>query len=666
MQLQRYLVLIAAMTCSILSAQNKERPGSGSGIRIENAMQINTIAPDFSPAFYANGLVFVSSRLKGGMVDASSGQTYFELFYAPFNQEGVPQKAKLFSLEVNSALHEGPVTFDRGENSIFFTRSNQVQGVSKADKTGRVVLKIYQAVRGLYDWEHVTELPFNRDSFSCMHPALSPDGNRLFFASNMPGGYGGMDIYMVDRDGDSWLEPVNLGPEINTAREEAFPFMHESGVLFFASNGHRGAGGMDLYSIDIGSARWGQLRNLEVPINSSADDFGIIITPDGKKGYFSSNRKEGKGKDDIYLFETPNGLQGILEPEVYTLRLNVLDISANYPAAGAGVYIFERAPDGQILNDSAYSVEVAAADGDFALRMTRKPVDKLGQPQMLTGRMGDAVLQLQPYRNYVILVVKEGYKTVEIPFLPQVHDMTKPLKIELERNNCSTIRGITRDAAGSPISNVRVRIVNGCTRQEEQVVSDAKGNYTYCADPGCNYTLIGEKPGLESYKAQLSLINAQGGSLFELDLKLGASVSLAGTSPVGAGTIIVLDNIYYDFNKTVIRSGQARDLEALARLMSLYPSMEIELGAHTDSRGAADYNLTLSQERAESAKAFLLSRGIASERIKAVGYGESRPRNGCIDGVDCSESEYQFNRRTEVKVLKINEPIPVLPTQNER
>ncbi len=670
---QARIVLTGLFILAVIAAtgQNKGRRSSlgANQIVVENLTGVNSNTFDFSPTFYADGLVFVSSRFKGGLIDPGTGEPFFELFYAPFDREGVPQRPQAFSIEINSALHEGPVSFDRDENTIFFTRSNQTQGVSKADQSGKVVLKVYEATRGIYDWENVRELPFNRDSFSCMHPALSPDGTRLFFASNMPGGYGGMDIYMVERIGTTWSDPINLGPEINTIKEEAFPFMHESGTLFFASNGHRGLGGLDMFSIDIGTPVWGKLSNLGEPLNSPSDDFGIIVDDEGRLGYFSSNRRGGLGRDDIYLIEAPAGLQGVRMPDLFTLRVNVQDAGSNAPAAGVAVFLFERSPDGSIKNDSAYNVELASGDEGLELKMVRKPLESLGEPDALTGRTGDAILQMPPLREYVILLAKDGYKTVEAPFSPESAEPGAPLNISLERSNCISVSGmISSERSGVPIPSARILIRNSCDDKEQWVQSNANGAYEYCLDLGCAYTLIGKKEGYKDYQTQLSLVNVRGSRSFTVNLKLEEGVQ-AGVpaekettaapvntdKPITEGAVIVLDNIYYDFNKSVIRSGQARDLEALARLMNLYPSLEIELGAHTDCRGSAEYNLSLSRERAEAAKTFLISRGIAANRIKAVGYGESQPRNGCVDGVNCTESEYQFNRRTEVKVLKIDE-----------
>ena len=141
-----------------------------------------------------------------------------------------------------------------------------------------------------------------------MHPSLNYDGSRLFFTSNMPGGYGKMDIYFVDWDGTKWSDPINLGPEVNTSGNEVFPYIHDNGALFFSSTGLRGLGGLDVYMIDLSGSEWGKVINLGQPFNSKYDDFGLILDKESTRGFFSSNRNGGSGKDDIYAFEAPNGL----------------------------------------------------------------------------------------------------------------------------------------------------------------------------------------------------------------------------------------------------------------------------------------------------------------------------------------------------------------------
>jgi outer membrane protein OmpA-like peptidoglycan-associated protein len=166
----------------------------------------------------------------------------------------------------------------------------------------------------------------------------------------------------------------------------------------------------------------------------------------------------------------------------------------------------------------------------------------------------------------------------------------------------------------------------------------------------------GGKDGYKKGQIQVSTVNLRGSRSFTANLRLTAISGEVVRKPLAEGTIIVLENIYYDFNKSNIRTGDAHDLESLVALMKKYSSMEVELGAHTDSRGASTYNLQLSLRRAESARNFLIQQGIAAHRIKAVGYGETELRNKCTDDVNCTEAEHQYNRRTEVKVTKIDEP----------
>lgn len=259
------LLISSALLCLglSLSAQKRnfdmlyQREDGRRDITLRNASGINTPAREFSPALYEDVLVFVSQH-KSGPVDPKSGETYLELFYSELDPNGMPQKRDNYSLQINTELNEGPVTFSRNGDRIYFTRNNIMNGVAKKNAHGQTGLKIFEARRGIYDWENVRELPFNSDDYSCLHPALSADGKKLFFASNKPGGYGGMDLYFVEKTGETWSKPINLGSEINTDKNEVFPYLHESGLLFFASDRADGFGGLDLYLIDISGRKWGK------------------------------------------------------------------------------------------------------------------------------------------------------------------------------------------------------------------------------------------------------------------------------------------------------------------------------------------------------------------------------------------------------------------------
>lgn len=661
--------LIVFGLCLPLLSSGQKRFGQQSSqtainrdVNISNASNINTDGLEFSPVLYENGLVYVS-RNKNGIIDENTGKTFFELFYSELDPNGIPTRAQKFSNELNSQLHEGPVTFNRKGNKIYFTRSNIRKGLSRADKKGRVGLKIYEAERGDFDWENIVELSFNDDEFSCMHPALSADETKLFFSSNMPGGYGGMDLYFVEKRYGEWTAPINLGPEINTNRNEVFPFMHDNGTLFFASDGHEGFGGLDIFMINLQGRRWGQLTNLGAPFNSAKDDLGLILDIRGVQGYLTSNRDGGRGSDDIYIFEAPYGLKGVEGPDMATTTIATFDGQMSRRLPGTSIYVFEISPNGLVDNNDLYDLQIVSKEqneeeqtSEIQLVLKRKEEKNLGEPHSITDKNGESVLGFEDNKDYLILVSKAGYGTQEIKFNPNDHTPGSSLDIVLERSNCLALNGvITTFENAIPVPGTIVRVINTCDGSEQVVRTNLKGEFTSCLPFGCEFVIKAQRKGYENAQTKVSTQSLRGNRSIDIGIELEPKSELILKEPIRTGSVIVLENIYYDFNKSAIRKGAAPDLEALAKLMKQYPSLEIELGAHTDSRGESDYNLELSLKRAESAKQFLTNRDIDADRIKSFGYGEAQLRNKCKDGVSCTEEEHQFNRRTEVKVLKIDE-----------
>lgn len=652
-------------------AQNKEEEALYSldegerEVELENAVVINSESLEFAPIFYGKGLVFVSSRRKMGRVDASTGETFFELYYSELGPGKELSKPQNFSMELNSQWHEGPVSFSEDGNKIFLTRSNSENGLSRANKKGNVVLKIYEADRGYWDWENIKELPFNSDNYNCMHPTLSKDGNRLYFISDMPGGYGGLDVWFVNRDGNKWSNPINL-EGVNTNKNESFPFIHESGMLFFASDGFKGEGGLDLYMVDLNKTDW-QVLNLGEVFNSKADDFGFVLDGEGKKGYFSSNREGGNGKDDIYQFKVNKLFKGVeyAEPEKTGIDMIVVDGANNQPLDESYVWVFEVDDEGNIVKDTAsmYDIKIEDAitdEGKVEFKYVRNRDKKLTAPDYVTDGYGKTLLSLESGKNYLLSVKKDGYEGREMRY-PQDFGGRRSFSFPVTKQNCLTVSGMVMSRGyNTEIPGTKVTIINDETGEKRSVYADLDGSFTACLAPGYNYTIIGEKNKFESVQSKVSTKDLRNTYSLETELVMQPSAGNGPnpiSQPISKGTVIILNDIYYDFGKSAIRTGSARDLETVVQLMQRYPSMSIELGAYTDSRGESDFNMQLSLRRAESARDFIIQRGVDPNRITAFGYGESNLRNHCDDGIECSEEEHSFNRRTEIKVTKINEPI---------
>ncbi|MDP2423233.1 MAG: OmpA family protein [Bacteroidales bacterium] len=359
----------------------------------------------------------------------------------------------------------------------------------------------------------------------------------IIFSSDMPGGYGGMDIYYCTMKEGRWSAPVNLGANINTTENEVFPYLLNDSVLYFSSNGLPGYGGLDIYRVTRTNDKgWSAPENLRFPVNSSYDDFGILLFSNQGNGLFSSSRPGGLGKDDIYAFR---------------------------------------------------------------LKKTIGP----------TGEQ-----------------IAEDQQVTQVPILS----------------------GFVKDKQTlRPIERSKVFVVNTLTNKVKVLETDPTGNYKVPIQKGVLYMVKAMKDGYIQDCLQLRF------SETDTTTKLSAPRDLL-LDKLEIDKVFVLENIYYDFDKWFIRPDAAIKLNKLVRLMSENP-IRVELGSHTDSRGSDEYNIRLSQRRAESAVEYIISQGISPSRLVAKGYGESKLTNQCSNGVPCTPEEQQANRRTEFTVLNFDQ-----------
>lgn len=268
-------------------------------------LNINSESSDFTPAFLNNQIVFASARKEGALYDKIHNwtkQNFTDLYIATKNSDGSFSAVENFSKEINTKFNESSPIFTKDGKTMYFTRNNFNNGKKGKDEQKTMLLKIYKATFQNGNWTNVTELPFNNDNYQVAHPALSPNEKTLYFASDMPGGLGGSDLYKVSiNDDGTFGNPENLGNVINTPGRESFPFVGPDNTLYFASDGHLGLGGLDVFETKNINNTYSEPVNLGRPINSSMDDFGFIIN-DKNVGYLSSNREGGNGFDDIYTF----------------------------------------------------------------------------------------------------------------------------------------------------------------------------------------------------------------------------------------------------------------------------------------------------------------------------------------------------------------------------
>lgn len=233
----------------------------------------------------------------GGKKDEWTGDSYYDIYTAKKTGDSW-SKPKGIEGDVNGAYHEGPATFTKAGDEMYFTRSNYSKKKLKASTKSENNLKIFKAKLVNGKWEGSEEMPFNSDEYSVGHPSLSADGKIMYFTSDMPGGLGASDIYFSKWDGGKWSKPENMGPEINTSGKEAFPYSHdEDSSFYFSSDGNISLGGLDIFKCKWDGTKWSKPENIKAPLNSQKDDFAFSFKADGKSGYLSSNRG---GEDRIY------------------------------------------------------------------------------------------------------------------------------------------------------------------------------------------------------------------------------------------------------------------------------------------------------------------------------------------------------------------------------
>ncbi|MBO4314372.1 MAG: OmpA family protein [Prevotella sp.] len=519
----------------LISAKNApEWKKQGSRYTIKKMDIFNSRRADYSPMLLGDQfeyLYFSSTRndAQGDELSGITGTKPGDIFFSQKDDKGKWSKPEAVTGGLNTNYDEGVGAFTPDGKTMYLTQC-------PVDPSYPRFAQIMKSSRSDAAWGKATEVKISNDTLSSYaHPAVSPDGEWLYFCSDMPGGKGGLDIWRIRLSGNSMGGVENLGDPINTPGDEMFPAFRPNGDFYFSSDGHPGMGGLDIFiaKVNPDTKRY-MLEHPGYPLNSQADDFGMTFEGPYNRGYFCSNRGNGRGWDHIFSFENPEIVQAI--------------------------------------------------------------------------------------KGWVYEI--DGY---ELP-AAQVH------------------------LVGDDGTNTKL-----------SVLSD--GSFTYVVTPGVSYVLLGTCKGYLNHKEELKVEKANESEEYVLQFPL-ASI----TAPV------LIDNIFYDFDKATLRPESTQALDELVGLLNENPNVTIELSAHCDYKGSSAYNKGLAQRRAESVVNYLIEHGIAEDRLSPVGYGKEKPKTirkknvakypwmkegdvlteEYIKNLDEEKQEIcnQLNRRTEFIVLR--------------
>lgn len=484
------LLLIVAKNGLSAAESAAEWKQKGSKYTVKRMEIFNSRRSDYSPALVGDEydqLYFTSTRnqAQGEELSGITGTKNADIFFSQKDDKGKWGKPQTIDSELNSEYDEGACTFSPDGKTMYLTQC-------KTDPSYPRFATISSAQRSDASWGKPTEIAISRDTLSAYaHPAVSPDGQWLYFVSNMPGGIGGYDIWRAELSGNSIVAIENLGEPVNTAGDEMFPTFRPNGDLYFSSNGHPGMGGLDIFIAhpvinDVSVMSNYYIEHPGYPLNSSGDDFGMTFEGLHNRGFFCSNRGDARGWDHIFSFEKSE-----------------------------------------------------------------------------------------------VLV---------------------------------TVKGWIYEQDGYELPSGQVYMVgNDGTNKKVSVKGD--GSFTEEIETGVDYVFLGTCKGFLNHKEELRVDTATVSSEYVLQFPL-ANIS----APV------LIENIFYDFDKATLRPESETALNELVDLLNENPNVTIELSAHTDYKGSAQYNERLSQRRAESVVKYLIDHGIASDRLTPKGYGKSKPK----------------------------------------
>ena len=670
-------------------------------------VKINTKNSDFGTTFFGKDKVIFAAPKDNIVITkttwSGNNQAFLDLYIGTITKDGEIEGKKRVLGDVNNKFHEGTVSFTKDLKTVYFD-ANNYNSKNKAvkDSTGTVNIQMYKAkVSADGAWTDVVKLPFNSDEFSTGHPTLSVDDKKLYFISDRPESIGKTDIFVVAVNPDgTYGEPVNMGTRINTEEREMFPFISDENVLYFSSDGLPGYGDLDVYASKIFDNSVSVPINLEEPVNTNKDDFAYIIDDTNHKGYFSSNRKGGKGDDDIYGF--------VASPPLY-IECNQLisgvarDKDTQELLPGTMV-VLEDENGNQLQsitaneNDASFSFEmpcdtdfkiIATVEGYLREELALKTVNDIDADPL------EVFLDLAPELKVVDEKIMININTIYFDFdkwnirPDAARELDKVIAV-MQSHPSMLIEGGShtdsraREAYNQVLSEKRAKatmdyivaagidpnritakgygemqLVNKCSsfvecsREEHQL--NRRTEFVIVND---NDKFVSNSATVDDVKinndVNMTYVDLSSVTEENTDSEIKESSVDPTTTVLKTSRYIKIDPIYFDFDKWSLSDSELQQLDKVVQIMKNNSAIIVEAEAHTDSKNREAYNQILSDKRAKSVVNYITSKGISPARITGKGYGEMRLVNHCRSFVPCSAQEQQENRRIEFVVVDGN------------
>jgi outer membrane protein OmpA-like peptidoglycan-associated protein len=713
LSLRPIVLVILLISCQVAESQNYKAEKAAFSLKLYD---------DYSPVYFRDGLVFCSTRKPDVQIDQATPDLMEDanIWYVPLGGSTVPEAVPILWEELHTSFNDGPATFGPDGHEIYYSRNLDVDSKTRDIFDSRNRLGLFSARWADSAWSDFTPFPYNSNKFSLTTPALSPDGNRIYFASDMPGGYGGADLWYCDRSEEGWLPPVNMGSHINTKGNESYPFENGAGILFFASDGLKGFGKKDIFFTQELNGDWTIPVHLDAQINSREDDFGLITDLNSKEGYFSSNREN---KDDIYHFVTLfppfyhcDSLQknyycyqfydeSIIKIDSLPLsyvwqfsdgeRVGGTEVEHCFPGAGSYVvelHIIDNNTGNTFFTQSSFEVEIADVEQPYiaspdvivSQELTAFNAQGTNLPEMKVDEyyweFGDgttvrgaevehAFTKKGSYRVQLMVIGKPDstgwepreciYKVVEVL---RDHQDLAMYKARQDGSYLMTLDSANREAgvsqsfysmeeAQAQDAEFRVEVLNSDSRisTDSSIFDPLRGVYDIKEvflrnDSLYSYTVGQADNVIGTYDVYTDVVergfeNASVKSYILADLAGEELLQL--TSALGN-----FSDAYFEFDDYRIGEASFPILDQVVDIMNRYPTLRLEIAAHTDNMGSFEYNMNLSQRRAQSMVDYLVSKGIEAERLIGKGYGESRPI-----APNTTEEGKMLNRRVEFIIL---------------